>query len=213
MVRPSWSAVSLLAGALVVGVAGVRHPLLQGDGAAQLAVIVATPAWRAIHLALVLGQVLLVAGVTGIALRYAATAGAATARAGALLFAFGAGLAVIQVLFMAGAGTALAEAYARGAAGIATTQAIFLYDMLHPFAQLSGRAGQLAIGLGVAVLGQGLVAGGLAPRGLGFAGLAAGAGCVAWTLAVSETHPRAMAGLGLIVLWALVAGVAALQKR
>ena len=61
--RPWFYALTLLAGSLTVGVAGVRHPMLVGDGADQLTVIAATGGWRAIHWAFAAGYVAVVAGL------------------------------------------------------------------------------------------------------------------------------------------------------
>jgi hypothetical protein len=203
---PSYSTLALLAGGLIVAGAGLRHPPLVGDGAAQLGLVAATPAWRSVHLALMFGQVLLVAGIAGLALRHAATAGAGAARAGALLFAFGTAVALIQTLFMAAAAPALAGAYTRGEAGIAATQAIFTYDMLHPFAQIAGRAGEFAIGVALYSLGWGVVDGRVLPRGLGYAGVAAGVVSAVWAVIAHESHPFLMGGVALVVLWGVAAG-------
>jgi hypothetical protein len=205
--RPPVAPLALVAGALLVAGAGLAHPLLTGDGPAQLAIIAATRAWRAIHLALVAGEILLVAGVAGVSLRHADTAGAGATRAGALLFALGVALSLIQILFMVGAGSALAAVYVRGGAGLAATQAVFAYDVLHPFAQVAGRAGELTLGLALATLGWGTLAGGRWPRWVGYGGVAAGVACAAWALGVRETDPRLMAGVGLVAAWAFVGGV------
>jgi hypothetical protein len=201
---------ALLVGGALLAVAGARHPLASGDGPAQLTTISATAGWRAIHLALLLGQVLVVAGVIGVALRHAESAGAAAARGGALLFTFGVGVALIQILFMGGAAAALAAAYARGEPGLTATQAAFMFDMFHPLAQLAGRAGEFAIGLGAATLGWGVVRGRRLPRGLGVAGVAAGAACSLWAVVTPEDAPLLMAGVGVVTAWAAACGVALL---
>ncbi|HXF95625.1 MAG TPA: hypothetical protein VNI61_05940, partial [Gemmatimonadales bacterium] len=176
MIRASRvSSLSLLSGALLVGVAGLRHPLLAGEGPQQLAVIAAASGWRAIHLALILGFVLVVAGLVGVALRHGETAGSGAARAGALLAVLGYGVALVGVLFMAGAAPALARAYAAAEPGLAATGAVFVYDMLHPFATLALRAGEFAVGLSTWALGWGVLRGGVLPRGLGVGGAGAGA--------------------------------------
>lgn len=204
---PSVAGPALLAGALFVAVAGLCHPMLSGDGPAQLETIVATSAWRAVHLALIAGEILLVAGVAGFAIRHADSPGAGAARAGALLFAFGVALALIQIMFMVGAASALAGAYARGYPGIAATQAVFMYDMFHPFAQVAGRAGEFALGLALATLGWGTLSGGILPRWLGYGGVAAGVLCALWAVGVRESDPGLMAGVGLVTVWALAGGL------
>src|SRR2546430_13069483 len=94
----------LLGGALLVGSAGLPHPLLIGDGPTQLAAIAGTPAWRTIHWALLFGLPLMFAGLIGLALRHVATAGEVSVCAGGLLAALGFAAGGLDVLFMVGAG-------------------------------------------------------------------------------------------------------------
>src|SRR6266576_3299468 len=73
----------LLVGVLLFGGAGILHPLLTGDGAAQLATVAHTLHWRAIHWALLFGLAFMYAGVIGVSLRHNDTPGATPARAAA----------------------------------------------------------------------------------------------------------------------------------
>lgn len=204
----SVSALSLLAGALLVGVAGLRHPLLSGDGAAQLAAIAGTAGWRGIHLALVFGMVFVVAGLVGIALAHGETPGWAAARAGILLAVLGYGVTLVGVLFMTGAAPRLAAAYSQGEPGLAATEAVFLYDMLRPFATSSLRVGEFAIGLSAWAFGWGGLDGRLFPRWLGWLGVAAGAACALWAVVMNEEAARLMGGLAPVTAWqVLAAGV------
>src|SRR5258706_279483 len=61
--RPLFYGVCLLLGTLLFGGAGLMHPLLSGDGAAQLATIARTSGWRMIHWSLLFGLVFMYAGV------------------------------------------------------------------------------------------------------------------------------------------------------
>src|SRR2546426_1170914 len=94
----------LLVGALLFGSAGLAHPLLTGDGATQLAIIAGTPAWRAIHWALLFGLPLMFVGLIGLGLRHAGTPGEVAARAGVFLATLGFGGWMVNVLFMVGGG-------------------------------------------------------------------------------------------------------------
>lgn len=209
--RPLATAAALLLGAVCVAGSGLRHPLLVGDGPAQLATIGAEPLWHMIHLALIVGEVLLVAGVMGVALECSAAGRGGPGWAGAVVFALGVGLALTQIFFMGGAAMSLAAAYARGEPGLAATQAVFTYDMLHPSAQLAGRGGEFAMGLGLAVLGWGVAA---VPsyRWLGIGGVGAGGACAAWALATPERAPMLMAGVGLVTIWAATCGAVLLAR-
>src|SRR5579862_2805626 len=63
-----WLAMSLLAGAVVLGVSAALHPMLPPDAAGQLDVIGGTPHWRAIHLAMIAGSLLVVCGLWALVL-------------------------------------------------------------------------------------------------------------------------------------------------
>ena len=80
--RPVFYGLCLLVGSLLVGIAGLNHPILSGDGAAQLATVARTSHWRLIHWSLLFGLALMYAGLVGVALRHGETAGAIPARAG-----------------------------------------------------------------------------------------------------------------------------------
>ena len=73
----------LVAGALLVGVGGALHPMLTGDGAAQLTVIAGTGVWRTIHWAIVFGYVLVVAGLAGLLSDHADSTAVVAARTAA----------------------------------------------------------------------------------------------------------------------------------
>ena len=147
--RPWFHGLALIAGALLVGVAGSQHPLLTGDGPAQLTTIAATPSWSAVHWSIAFGYVLVVAGLTGVWSRLASTNGAGAARTGMFVSSFGYLTDLIGVLFMLGAGTALAAAHRAGDPGLAATHAVFVFDMLHPAARAALRVGAFAVSLGL----------------------------------------------------------------
>jgi hypothetical protein len=208
--RARFYAATLVAGSLTVGIAGLGHPMLVGDGAGQLTLIAATPAWRAIHWAFAAGYVAVVAGLAGLAAAHAGTAGDRAARIGALTTTFGYAVSLVGVLFMLGGAAALADAYVRGAPGLAATHAVFVYDMLHPSAQAAVRAGSGAVSLGLYAFGWGVARGGVLPRWLGLAAVASGvAGVAAAVLAAPDTAAL-VAGVALATLWQAVAGVVVL---
>ncbi len=132
MRRPTFYGLCLLVGSLLFGIAGLMHPLLTGDGAAQLATIAATASWRAIHWSLLFGFPLMYVGLIGVALRHGDTPGSAPARAGIMLAAFGFGVWTLNVLLMVGAGWQLAYAFTTSDKALTATHAVFVYDMLHP---------------------------------------------------------------------------------
>jgi hypothetical protein len=209
--RPWFHGLALVAGALLVGVAGSQHPILTGDGAAQLGVIADMTSWRAVHWSIAFGYVLVVAGLTGVWSRLASTPGAAAARTGMFLSTFGYLTDLIGVLFMLGAGSALAAAFRTGEPGLAATHAVFVFDMLHPMARAALRVGAFAVSLGLCGLGWGVLSGGVLPRWVGWLGVAGGIAGATVALALSATSPYVIAGVGLATVWQLAAGVALLR--
>jgi hypothetical protein len=210
---PSFYTLSLLAGAVLVGSAGARHPLLEGDGATQLATIAAAASWRGIHLSLVFGVMLVVAGLAGVALQHGETAGSAAARAGILLAVLGYGTMLVGVLVMTGSATKLAATFAAARPGLAATDAVFVYDMIRPFAAMALRSGEFAIGLSTWALGWAVWDGRIFPRWLGMFGVVAGVTCTLWAVVLPEEAALLMGGLVLVTLWqAGTAGVSVLQE-
>src|SRR3989442_5350780 len=67
--RPLFYGLCLLVGALLFGIAGLNHPMLSGDGAAQLATIAKTGGEGLIYWSLLFGLAFMYAGGVGLALR------------------------------------------------------------------------------------------------------------------------------------------------
>src|SRR5437667_10814809 len=145
--RPLFYGLCLLVGALPFGGAGLMHPVLSGDSAAQLATIAQTGGWRLLHWALLFGLAFIYAGLVGVGLRHHDTAGSTPARAGALNGAFAFAVWSLNILFMVGAGSQLAHAYTTSDTGLTGTHAVFVYDMLHPMGLASERLTTFMLGL------------------------------------------------------------------
>src|SRR2546430_10971536 len=125
--RPVLYPLALLVGSSLVVAAGLAHPDLTGDGAAQLGVIARTEAWRAIHWAFLFGFVLTLTGLAGFVGVHAGTPGGGAARAGMLVAIFAYGAWAVVVTFMVGAGWTLAQSYVAAQPGLTATHAVFLY--------------------------------------------------------------------------------------
>src|SRR5690242_10829031 len=146
MTRPSpFYGLCLTAGALAFGLAGLFHPILSGDGAAQLATIAATPAWRVIHWTLLVALPLMLAGLAGVSLRHQETPGAGPARAGVLMAGFAFAAWMLNILFMVGAGRHLGAPDSVAEPGLTATPAVVLYDMVHPMGLPPRRLAQLSL--------------------------------------------------------------------
>src|SRR3989442_4867822 len=98
--RPLFYGLCLLVGALLFGIAGLNHPMLSGDGAAQLATIAKTGGWRVVHWAPLFGLAFLYAGVIGVALRHNDTPRSTPGRAAPPMGALSVSRWALHILFI-----------------------------------------------------------------------------------------------------------------
>lgn len=209
--RPRLVAFFLVAGSVLIGVPTLFHPILVGDGTAQLTAIAATAGWRVIHLAIAFGYVLAVAGLAGVSGLDAVKSERSVVRIGASLSILGYAVSLVGVLFMLGAAHAMAGAFQPHAGQVGTDVAL-LYDLLHPFALAALRVGAFAVSVGISALGWAVKAGRSWPRWLGWLGLAAGLIGAVVAIFLSEHSPAIVTGIGLAVVWQLVVGVLLLVR-
>src|SRR5690348_12910112 len=119
--------------------------MLAGDAAEQLRIIAATPYWRALHLAMLAGSGLVVAGVW---VRLVTDRGASGALVAALAtIAAGVALNALDIAFMAGSGTRMAAYFAAGRMEMPS-----LYDVTHPSVLMAARFGNFTVALGAIAL-------------------------------------------------------------
>lgn len=211
--RPLFYGLCLLVGSLLFGIAGLNHPLLSGEGAAQLATVARTSAWRLIHWSLLFGLAFMYTGLVGVALRHTDTAGATPARAGVAVGAFAFSVWSINILFMVGAGWQLAQAYTASDAGLTGTHAVFVYDMLHPMGLAAERLATFMLGLVAYTFGWTIRNGALWPKWLAW--IAWGVALVDGAVAVvfSEFSPIMYYGQALFVIWLAATAVVMLAER
>jgi|SRR6185295_4758128 hypothetical protein len=211
--RPLFYGLCLLAGSLLAAVAGVMHPWLLGDGAAQLTTVAATAGWRAIHWGLLFGFPLMYMGLIGVALRHSDTPGSAPARAGVLLAGFAFGVWSLNVLFMVGAGWHLAHAFMTSDKALTATHAVFVYDMLHPAGLAAERLATFALGLVAYVFGWTILNGKVYPRWLGWAAFAVAVTNAAVAVGFSEFSPNLYYGQAFFVAWLVATAAVMLAER
>jgi hypothetical protein len=211
--RPLIYPLSLLAGSLLAAGAGVAHPDLSGDGASQLATIARCEWWRAIHFTFLFGFALSLTGLVGVVGRHAGTPGEGAAHAGVIVGTLAYAGWTVLVAFMAGAGWSLARSYVTAEPGLAATHAVFLYDMLHPFALATQRAAGFTLGVSTYLFGWAAWNGKVLPRWLGASGVAAGVVAMALALAFREDTKADQAAFVLPVLWQVVTGAVMLRAR
>src|SRR5713101_686176 len=194
----------LFFGALLAVVAGVLYPDLTGDGAAQLTTIAQCAAWRAIHWTFLFSFPLALTGLVGLARMQVATAGENAVRTGVIVATFAYGAWTVTVAFMGGAGWSLAHSFTIADAGMTATRAVFLFDMIHPFALTTQRVAGFALGLSTCLFAWGVSDGKVLPRWLGTSGLAAGGVAMGLAVVFPETTKADQAAFVLPVLWQVV---------
>jgi hypothetical protein len=211
--RPLFYGLCLLVGVLLFGIAGLMHPLLSGDGAAQLSMVAHTTRWRLIHWALLFGLAFMYAGVIGVALRHNDTPGATPGRAAVRMGAFAFSVWSINILFMVGAGYQLARAYTTSDAGLTGTHAVFVYDMLHPIGLAAERLATFMLGLVAYMFGWAIRNGRVWPRWLAWMAWVVALVGAAVALIFSEFLNYMYYAQGLFVIWLAATALVMLTER
>lgn len=204
LVRPlAWL---LLAGSLLLLACALVHPMLPLNGPGDLALIAATPWWRAIHLGLLHATGLCLVGLWA---RWCAAEGAERAGLGVAFAVAGIGMALngVNIAFMTGAGTYFAE-QARAGADVA-----LVYEATHRAAVMCGRLAGFVVALAAGIIGAVTAGRAGEPRWLvGVAWLACGAGLVG-NLAAPPGHPVMLTSVGLLAVWQAATAARLLRYR
>jgi len=140
-------AVALLAGTALHGIGALLHPMLAGDGATQLRTIADMAHWRTLHLAMLAGSGLIVAGVWVRLVDDRAFVRPPLVAALALV-STGVAINALNIAYMSGAGWHMAAQFAAGDASM-----VPLFDATHPIGLMAARFGNFIIALGALVLG------------------------------------------------------------
>jgi hypothetical protein len=219
-------AIAMLLGMVLLGAGSAVHPVLAGDAAAQLRTIAAMRAWRTMHLLMLAGSGLIIAGIwvrfiTHRPLRdvgtattsgaVATTSGATAATSAALVAALGLvtlGLAVnaLNIGYMAGAGWHMAAQYAAGRAEMAA-----LFEATHPIGLVAARFGNLIVALGALVLGWVEWSDPSRPRWLAVLAWIAAAGGLVGVIFFDEASRLVLGAVALLSGWELATAVRALR--
>jgi len=199
-------AVSLLIGTALLGVGAIFHPMLAGDAAAQLRTISATPYWRALHLAMLAGSGLVIAGVWVRLVTDRATP--APLVAALALITVGVALNALNISFMAGSGTHMASLFAGGEPAM---QSVF--EATHPIGLMAARFGNFIVALGALVLGIVESRDAARPRWLAWLAWLAAAGGFVGVFFFDEASRFALAAVGLLSGWELATAVRALRPN
>jgi hypothetical protein len=210
--RPVFYGLCLLVGALLFGGAGLMHPLLHGDGAAQLETVARTEYWRLIHWALLFGLAFMYSGLIGVSLRHTETDGSTPARGGILLAAFAFSVWSLNILFMVGPGWNLAQAYVTSDAGLTGTHGVFVYDMLHPMGLAAERLATFMLGIVAYMFGWAIRNAAVWPRWLAWVAFAVAVVNGVVALVFSEFLPYLFYGQALFVIWLAATAVVMLTE-
>ncbi len=140
-------AICLLFGTALLGAGAAMHPMLMGDAAGQLRIIAATSLWRTIHLGMLAGSALVVAGVW-VRLVRPGGAGVPLLTTALAIIAIGETVNALNTAYMTGAGWQMALRFAQGDASMAS-----IFAVTHPIGLVAARFGNFIVALGAIVLG------------------------------------------------------------
>ena len=191
----------LLSGTALLGVGALLHPVLSGDAAAELTTIAASSHFRAIHLAMLSGSALIIAGVWVRTLACGPGEGFRFGMAFGLID-LGLALNAYDIAFMARAGTRLAAAYTTG-----DVTAAPLFDRMHDVGSTYAQFGNVIVALGALVLGVAERPTRRIAAMLAWAAAAGGLIC----LASPESSLLILAPVALLSAWQVVTSLGALN--
>jgi hypothetical protein len=196
-------ALSLLVGTALLGVGALLHPMLNGDAATQLRTISATSYWRPLHLAMLAGSGLIIAGVW---VRLVTDRSAPQPLVAALvLISVGVALNALNIAFMAGSGTHMATLFGLGEAEM---QSVF--EATHPIGLMSARFGNFIVALGALTLGGIESRDMTRPRWLAWLAWLAAAGGFVGVFFFDEASQLALAAVALLSGWEVATAIRAL---
>ena len=198
-------AIVLLLGTALLGAGAVFHPMLAGDAAAQLRIIAETPYWRPLHLVMLAGSGLVIAGVW---VRLLTDRGVAIAPlvAALTIIALGVALNALNIAFMAGSGWRAASLFAAG-----LTDMAWLFEATHPIGLMSARFGNFLVALGALILGFVESREAAQPKWMGGLAWLAAVGGFAGVLFFGEASRAALAAVSLLSGWQVATAVRALR--
>jgi len=201
-------ALALLIGTLLLAGGAAMHPILSGTGAMELGMIGGMRIWRPMHLFMLGGTGLIVAGIWVRLVGVPASASTNAAVIAALtLITVGIALDAVNTTFMAGPAWRMASALAAGDTAI-TRQ----FEIMHPVGLMTARFGNYLIALGALILGaaEWLTAG--RPRWLAVLAWIAAAGGLIGAIFFDEARPEMLAAVSLLFGWQFGAAIVALRS-
>jgi hypothetical protein len=201
-------ALALLVGTLLLAGGAAMHPILSGNGSMELGMIGGMPIWRVMHLVMLGGTGLIVAGIWVRLVGAPVNASTNAAVVAALtIITVGIALDSLNTTFMAGPAWRMANAFTAGDTTI-TRQ----FEILHPVGLMAARFGNYLIALGALILGaaEWMTAG--RPRWLAVLAWIAAAGGLVGVIFFDEARPEMLGAVSLLCGWQVGAAIVALRS-
>lgn len=198
-------AITLLAGTALHGLGALLHPMLAGPAAAQLSTIADTTYWRPLHLAMLAGSGLIVAGVWVRLVDDRAFVRAPLVAALAVI-TLGIAINALNIAYMAGSGWHMATRFAEGDLAIAP-----LFDATHPIGLMAARLGNFIVALGAFILGWGEWRDAEPRRPDAILAWVAAVGGLIGAVVFAESSRLALAAVALLSGWQVLTAVRALS--
>jgi hypothetical protein len=199
-------AVALLVGTLLLAGGAAMHPILSGSGSMELGMIGGMPIWRIMHLCMLCGTGLIVAGIwvrlVGVP---AGTPTNSVIVAALTMLTVGIAFDAINTTFMAGPAWRMASAFTAGDTSVARQ-----FELMHPVGLMAARFGNYLIALGALILGaaEWMTAG--RPRWIAVLAWIAAAGGLIGVVFFDETRPEMLGAVSLLCGWQVGAAILAL---
>ena len=198
-------AIALLLGTALLGAGAAFHPMLAGDAVAQLQTIASTPYWRVLHLAMLAGSGLVIAGVWVRLVTERVASGALVAAL--VVVTVGVAINALNIAFMAGSGTHMAAEFASG-----RREMQLAFDATHPIGLMAARFGNFIVALGALALGFIEWRDATRPRWLAWLAWLAAAGGFVGVFFFDEASRFALAAVALLSGWEIATAVLALRR-
>jgi hypothetical protein len=177
--------------------------MLAGDAATQLRLIATTRHWRSIHLVMLAGSGLVIAGI------WVRLLGGSLVRevviAALALVALGLAINALNIAYMAGSGTLMAALFESGRSDV-----VAVYEVTHPIGLMAARFGNFLVALGALSLGWSEWQDAQRPRWLAALAWLAAAGGFVGVLFFNEASRLVLSSVALLSGWQLATGVRAL---
>jgi hypothetical protein len=200
-------AAALLIGTALLGLGAAFHPMLGADAASQLQTIAATPYWRVLHLAMLAGSGLVIAGIWVRLVGDRSSSGVGPLVAALAVVSVGVALNALNIAFMAGSGTRMAAAFASG-----NVEMRSIFDATHPIGLMAARFGNFVVALGALALGWIEWRDERRPRWLAWLAWLAAAGGFVGVLFFDEASRLALAAVALLSAWEVATAALAIRR-